>query len=47
MKKSNAARPAAHVMAAPRKNPLRQNANLQRQTRKLLNQHYRAKYGVK
>jgi hypothetical protein len=38
------ARPATGKIRAPRKKP---NPNLNAQTRKVLGQHYRAKYGVK
>ncbi|MEO8007215.1 MAG: hypothetical protein ABI728_01650 [Betaproteobacteria bacterium] len=40
----DAARPAEGKNRAPRKKP---NPNLNAQTRKVLGQHYRAKYGVK
>ena len=39
----DAARPAAGKIRGPRKKP---NPNLNAQTRKVLGQHYRAKYGV-
>lgn len=39
-----AARPAAGKIRLPQKKP---NPNLNAQTRKVLGQHYRAKYGVK
>jgi len=35
------------VRAALKKNPARPNVQVNRQNRKMLGQHYRAKYGVK
>jgi hypothetical protein len=43
-KVANAARRAAGKIRPPQKKP---NRNLNAQTRKVLGQHYRAKYGVK
>jgi hypothetical protein len=37
----------AMARPAPSKNPFAQNANFNQQTRKVLANHYRAKFGVK
>ena len=43
----NAKKPGPQPLPAPGRNPFALNAEINRQTRKVLGKHYRTKYGVK